>query len=504
MELPKDKETREKLAAIILERNAAISWRCDDLNCDGLPHEGYPYGHARGKQQPPWSETYTDDEGVEQPYRRWYLRGGRGSGKTWAGAKAFAELILWYGGVDENGDRREYGVVGPSHNYTKETLVEGGSGLLKALGGPDGEWVEQYNKTSGVITLKNGAIVYSAGADNNGKGVEGKNLTAVWCDEVGLWARSRWQYTWESAITFAVRKKPSLFIITGTPKQGHPLVQKLTNDKRVKSVVMSTLDNTSLDKAMIAELKAQYEGTRIGRQELYGEVLSDVEGALWNLSLIEDNRVLKNEFDINSLKRIIVAIDPSGGSTSGNDEQGIIVAGEGENGQYYVLDDRSTKLSPSGWATVAIQAYKEYKADRIVAEKNFGGEMVESTIYSVDANVPVKMVSASRGKQQRMEPIAALYEQGRVHHVGVFPKLEDQMTQWTPISGTSPDRVDALVWALTELSGGVGVGQWVSYYNDIAEPAKQEKTAEVKQPEPPKTLEEIRQAQFKAGQYKQD
>jgi predicted phage terminase large subunit-like protein len=195
---------------------------------------------------------------------------------------------------------------------------------------------------------------------------------------------------------------------------------------------------------------AAYEGTRIGRQELMGEMLEDVEGALWSNTMLEQ-ALTDNVPDMN---RIVVAIDPSGGDGEGNDEQGIVVAGLGVDGLYYVLDDRSCKLSPNGWASRAIQAYYEYEADKIVAEKNFGGDMVEAIIRAVDKEVPFKMVTASRGKMQRAEPIAALYEQGRVRHVAGLETLESQMTSWTPTDGTSPDRMDAMVWALTELASG--------------------------------------------------
>jgi hypothetical protein len=174
----------------------------------------------------------------------------------------------------------------------------------------------------------------------------------------------------------------------------------------------------------------------------------------------------------------------------GANQQGIVVCGEGANGQYYVLADRTVSLSPRGWAQVSIDAYREFGADRIVAERNFGGDMVESTIRAVDYNVPVKLVTASRGKAQRAEPIAALYEQGRVHHVGVLKELEDQLTTWTPTSGISPDRLDALVWALTELTRGVSAAAWIEYLK--------EQNQSVEQAEPV-DRESQRQAAFEAG-----
>jgi phage terminase large subunit-like protein len=180
-----------------------------------------------------------------------------------------------------------------------------------------------------------------------------------------------------------------------------------------------------------------------------GELLEDVEGALWSNQLLEEALF---DGELPTMQRIVVAIDPSGGDGAGNDEQGIVVAAKGIDGYLYILADRSCKLTPQGWASRAVGAYHEFNADKLVAEKNFGGDMVEAVVKQVDRNVAFKMVTASRGKVQRAEPIAALYEQGKVRHVKGLTELEAQMTGWTPEDGTSPDRLDALVWALTELS----------------------------------------------------
>jgi predicted phage terminase large subunit-like protein len=213
----------------------------------------------------------------------------------------------------------------------------------------------------------------------------------------------------------------------------------------------STYDNLSnLAPVFREQVLASYEGTRIGRQELMGELLEDIEGAMWSNSMLEAALV----DSVPDMQRIVVAIDPSGGDAEGNDEQGIVVAGHGVDGLYYVLDDRSCKLTPQGWASRAVAAYHEYSADKLLAEKNFGGDMVAAIIKQVDDKVSFKMVTASRGKMQRAEPIAALYEQGKVKHVKGLEQLEAQMTNWTPADGSSPDRMDAMVWALTELALG--------------------------------------------------
>jgi phage terminase large subunit-like protein len=209
----------------------------------------------------------------------------------------------------------------------------------------------------------------------------------------------------------------------------------------------STLENAAnLAPVFLDNILETYQGTRLGRQELDAEILDDNPGALWKRDQIEALRVHAAP----ALKRVIVAVDPS--ATSGGDETGIVVAGIGADDQGYVIDDLSLQGSPHEWASRAVGAYHTQQADRLIGETNNGGEMVELTIRTVDKNVSYKGVHASRGKRTRAEPVAALYEQGKVHHVGMFAELEDQMCEWVPDSGQpSPDRMDALVWALTEL-----------------------------------------------------
>ena len=205
----------------------------------------------------------------------------------------------------------------------------------------------------------------------------------------------------------------------------------------------------NLAPAFFEKIIKQYEGTRLGRQELMAEVLDDIPGALWQRAQIDALRVSTAP----DMYRVVVAIDPAVSANEDSDETGIIVAGMGVDGHGYILADLTCRLSPDGWARRAVTGYHQWQADRIVAEVNNGGDMVRTTVATVDARVPYKAVHASRGKIVRAEPIAALYEQGRIHHVGTFDELEDQMCSFTPdnLAGTSPDRVDASVWALTEL-----------------------------------------------------
>lgn len=293
------------------------------------------------------------------------------------------------------------------------------------------------------------------------------------CDEPAAWTDARkgdvLDTAWNNLMLGLRLGANPQCVATTTPKP-NALIRTLL--KRRSTVVSrgSTYDNLgNLAPSFREQVLATYEGTRIGRQELLGELLEDVEGALWTLERIDAGRVQVPP----DMQRIVVAVDPSGGSGPNNDEQGIVVAGLGVDGGLYVLADRSCKLSPHGWASRAIAAYREFAADRVVAERNFGGEMVESTILQVDKTVPVKVITASRGKAQRAEPIAALYEHDpvRVHHVGAMPQLEDQLTTWTPQDGTSPDRLDAMVWALTELTDGLGADAWIEYMKRRAEEA---------------------------------
>jgi phage terminase large subunit-like protein len=224
----------------------------------------------------------------------------------------------------------------------------------------------------------------------------------------------------------------------------------------------STYENrANLAPTFFKDIVSKYEGTRLGRQELLAELLTDVPNALWQRAKIDELRVAKAP----ELTRIVVAIDPAAKSEEGSDETGIIVAGKSRDGHGYVLDDISGQYQPLAWATKAIKAYKDRRADRIVAEINNGGEMVEATLRSVDRVVSYKAVHATRGKVIRAEPIAALYEQGKIHHVGSFPKLEDQLCEMTldfdrHAAGYSPDRLDAAVWALSELFPTHADGGW--------------------------------------------
>jgi phage terminase large subunit-like protein len=238
-------------------------------------------------------------------------------------------------------------------------------------------------------------------------------------------------------------------VVTTTPKP-LKLIKGLAVDKTCLVTRGTTYDNLiNLPPAFVHQIVSRYEGTRLGRQELMAEILEDVPGALWTLAQIEALRVTTHP----EFVRVVVAVDPAATATEDSDETGIVVAGRGRDGHGYVLADVSVKASPDGWGRRAVAAYHDFAADRVVYEANQGGDMVKHVLRSVDPRLPLRDVHASRGKRTRAEPIAAFYEQGRVHHVGVHRRLEDQLCNWSPddLRADSPDRMDALVWALTDL-----------------------------------------------------
>ena len=379
----------------------------------------------------------------------WLILAGRGWGKTRTGAEWIIEQVL-NNPTAPDGAPTEWAIIAETFSDTRVMCVEGPSGILRVLHnrGLVNERDFEYNRSSWQVRLSGGQRIHMFGADNPDAG-RGFNLSGVWADEIAKW---RYPFeTWHEGIAPALRigKMPRA-VITTTPKPIRVLREWVgRTDGSVYTTRGSTFDNaTNLSQAALIELEARYKGTRTGRQELYGELLDDIEGALWNRKMIDDMRVAKAP----ALMRIVVAIDPAVTSGEGSDETGIIVAGMTNDNKFYVLADYSTRTTPDSWARVAINAYKEFSADRIVAEVNNGGDMVSILLRTVDPTIPVKKVTATRGKRVRAEPISALYEQGKVFHVGEFVRLEEQMITWTPNMRNSPDRIDALVWALTDLS----------------------------------------------------
>jgi len=373
---------------------------------------------------------------------------GRGWGKTRTGA---ADAMLY---ALRNPEVR-VAVVTPTFGDLRRVAFEGVSGILKTMpkecllnGRGQG-----YNSSASEIRLYNGSIIMGFSATEPDR-LRGPQFHRAWCDELAAW---RYPDAFDQ-LMFALRlgEKPQC-IITTTPKPT-PLIRMLMARNDTIITRGSTFENeANLAASTLAMLKERYDGTALGRQELYAEVIDQMEGALWSLSMIEPKRVS----EIPEMKNIIVAVDPAVTSGDDADETGIVVVGKDTNNEYYVLEDKSGKYSPDQWGNVAIDLFHQWDADRIVAEVNNGGDLVERLIRTIDPNVRYKSVHASRGKMVRAEPVAALYEQGKVHHRGVFPELETQMCTYTgERPKPSPDRLDAMVWGLSELSKSRGEVAW--------------------------------------------
>ncbi len=373
----------------------------------------------------------------------WLILAGRGFGKTRVGAE---QVRRW---------TKEFPIVnliGPTAADVRDIMVQGigaGSAIMEVC--PRDE-APVYEKSNRRLVWPNGAVSFLFSAEEPER-LRGPQHMKLWCDEIAAWRNPG--ACWEQA-EFGLRlgAKPQT-VITTTPKPTR-LIKRLTHSKSTHLTQGTTYDNRSnLAPVFLKTIIAKYEGTRLGRQELNAEILEDRPGALWTLKAIDADRVLQPP----ALRRIVVGVDPAMTSGEESDEWGIVCVAEGASlsgeewpPHYYVLDDLSGRFTPNDAAKCAIHAYKAHQADRIVAEVNNGGDLVEAILRNVDHAFAYKAVHASRGKLIRAEPIAALYEQHRVHHVGTFGALEDQMCDYVPMVSKSPDRMDALVWALTELT----------------------------------------------------
>lgn len=437
-------EDQQRLHALLKDRKHGSQWR----------------EQARPTQLPPWDwasnrwHMYTDTNGVRMPYRIGYLQGGRGAGKTWAGANAFVEAVLWHGGYDTAGNPREWLIVGPTHDQAWSVCVAGPSGILARLGR---DRVKSMNRQNGEVHLHSGAVIYVTGADTGAPRAQGKNLSGVWCDEVGMWRPRQWRTAWIESIRPALRIGPAVAIMTGTPKQGHPLVEWLRKSIRCRVVVTRTRDNeANLDAEALADLEAELGGTRLGRQELDGEFLTDVPGALWTLAMIDEHRV--DTVDPNDIREIVIGWDPAM-KTSG-DEHGIQVVGRGygTHPHLYEFEDLSGHYTPDEACRVVAAAAERWGATCAVVETNNGGNWIPALVAQVTPHLIVKAVTATVGKARRADRLVAVSEQGRLHFVGdqysdtvtgatKFARLIEQMTRWVEGSPDSPDRMDGLVWA---------------------------------------------------------
>jgi predicted phage terminase large subunit-like protein len=335
---------------------------------------------------------------------------------------------------------RRLTIAAPTAADLRDICVEGESGL-KTM---HPEIVYEPSKRR--LTWPCGSVATLVSADEPER-FRGLQHDTVWFDEL---AASRYQAEAWDQILFGLRLGDDpRALVTTTPRPTR-LIRQLSADPRTAVTRGKTSDNAAnLAPQFLEAVTARYAGTRLGRQELEGEILLDTPGALWTWAVLDAARAQAAP----ELRRVVVAVDPAASSNPDSDETGIVVCGLGADGLYYVLEDVSGIRTPDGWARAAVAAFDRHKADRVVIETNQGGEMAVQTLRTVRPHLPIEPVHASRGKQTRAEPIAALYEQGRVRHLPGLETLEAQLTSWSPAEGSSPDRLDALVWGLTALVG---------------------------------------------------
>lgn len=421
-------------------------WYCKrGRTCDGDPHPGANYQHARGDQWPPPGNDWFV----------WFLRGGRGSGKTRTASEyvRYASRYVPY-----------IACIGIDVKKIRQTMIEGRSGLERICeyAGIDYTWEPSKRE----FTFESGpgsgakAVMYSAEEPDSLRSPE---HGLAWMDEPSHFPAIDAVYS-NLKLGLRVPGMPggAKIIATSTPLP-NPWTKTLSKDPRTRVSQVSTYANLkNLDPTWAANVLADYEGTRLGGQELYGEILDDVEGALWTNAMILYVPEGEHEAVLASLDRIVVSIDPAGSVDAKRDLTGIIVVGvirkPNGNDEFVVLEDASGHYTPNGWATKAVGLAEKWGAERIVAERNYGGQMVEHTIKGVDKDIRVETVHSRRGKQLRAEPVVARYEQKRVRHLRKFEDLETQQTSWVPANSPSPDRIDALVHGITGLGGGMRSG----------------------------------------------
>jgi phage terminase large subunit-like protein len=402
---------------------------------------------ARPAQEPP-----------ETQWRVWLVMAGRGFGKTRAGAE-------WVLDVAEEPGRR-IALVGATEEEARAVMVEGPSGVLACAGdGPRPDW----EPSLGRLTWPNGtsARIYSAA---NAEALRGPEHDFAWCDEVGKWGSA--DAAWDN-LMFGLRRGSLPQVLATTTPRATPLMRRIAALPGLVRTHGRTADNLALARSVVDHFTGLYGGTRLGRQELDAELIEDVEGSLWPRDLIERCRVSGDSIHfppaaesvppISSgkcmlspfLRRVVIGVDPP--ATAGGDACGIVVCGLGSDKIGYVLADASVSgLRPEGWARAVVRAAEIWDADRVVVETNQGGDMVESVLRSVDCRLPVRPARAVKGKVARAEPVAAFFEQGKAKFAGTFPQLEDELSGMTIDGryegpGRSPDRADAMVWAMTEL-----------------------------------------------------
>lgn len=410
------------------------------------------------QQAPPSWQPQPHQVSPPGPWTLWIMLGGRGAGKTDAGAHYVDQHANGPACIEGTVPHR-IAIVAPSNEDAVETCVRGDSGLLntnRRIAFTPGA------RKSADLTWPNGAEgrMFGAFAPEDVERFRGPQHCLIWADELAAWRKL--DESWDM-LQYGLRLGPAPRVVaTTTPKRRSKLIELLAEPTTAVSRAR-TADNPYLPLARREALYARYGGTTLGRQELDAEILDDVAGALWNRGLIVVKRppyIERHGVAVPDMVRIVVAIDPAVTSTEDSDETGIVVDGIAVDGFGYTLADLSGRMAPVEWARRAIRAYHDFGADRIVAEANNGGNLVSTVLAQIDPTVPVTLVHASQGKIARAQPIAMLYEQRRWFHAEPFPELEDQQCSFTGEPGSdSPDRLDAHVWGVSQLFG-VGDGGW--------------------------------------------
>lgn len=371
------------------------------------------------------------------------MLGGRGAGKTRAGAEWVTGIATGLRGFA--GPVQQIALVGETLADVRDVMIEGISGLRSIVSaGEHPAWIRSKRR----LEWKNGSVALAFSSEDP-ESLRGPQFGAAWCDELAKWKHA--EATWDM-LQFGLRlgTRPRQ-VVTTTPRP-IPLIRRLLAEPGTVLTKARTSDNArNLAATFLTQVVARYEGTRLGRQELDAELIEERSDALWHRNVIEAARVAVAP----ELRRIVVAVDPPASANARSDACGIVAAGlDGDEIGYVLVDATAQGLSPARWARRVVDLYHRLEADRIIAEVNQGGDMVEAVIRQQDESVPVTKVHANRGKLLRAEPVASLYEKGEVKHVGAFPELEDEMCDFALgrlSSGRSPDRVDAMVWALSAL-----------------------------------------------------
>lgn len=409
----------------LLRDNRWKPFYCLEPTCNGTLHGDWTWSHARQDQRPPAGTDWT----------YWLSIAGRGAGKTESGSRYTNKIVEKVPRVI---------LIAPTAHDMRETMIEGPSGILETA--RPGQRPE-YEPSKKRLTWPNGArgLLFSSEEPER---LRGPQAYFAWLDEFAIYPDM--EGLWDNLL-FGLRlgKRPHA-LITTTPKP-RPLLKELIGDPDSRISRATTYDNMhNLAPTFVQKIIKKYEGTRVGRQELYAEMLTDVEGALWSWDLIEQARI----DEAPEMDRIVVAVDPAGSANKKSDETGIVVVGYA-SGMSYVLADESGRYSPHGWATVVKNLYNKFMADAVVVEKNYGGDMVRHTLTTSGVDARIIEIHARRGKVLRAEPVVSLYEQNKVFHIPGLNALEDELTSWIPFEGPSPNRLDAMVYGISNVAANI-------------------------------------------------